>query len=177
MLDDLAVGVAAHPADAAGRGPTGGRAPPPASARRHVAAHDDRVRTGEGVVGEDRVERRQVAVDVVERGDDGHPQEPTTPARRVGWSGRRYHSLIMRRSTRIAPRAVPPTPRAADAARTLGEPELDDRVRAGAAHRGRHRAARQRHVDRDPFLLGVDRQHGRGVLELARQREVVRGAS
>ncbi len=70
-------------------------------------------------------------------------------------------------------------PRAALRARalSLGQAELHDRVGAGAAGLLGLRAAAQRQVDRDPLVLGVDVQDGRaGVLELARQREEVRGA-
>src|SRR6185295_1635006 len=59
----------------------------------------------------------------------------------------------------------------------LREPELDDRVSPGPAGLLRPRPARQRQVDRDALGLAVDVQHGRArVLELARQREEVRGA-
>jgi hypothetical protein len=74
--DDLAVGVAAHPPhrqrerrqaveDLHGQRP-----------RRDVAAHDDGVRAGERIVGEHRLERGQIAVDVVERRDDAHTVRP-----------------------------------------------------------------------------------------------------
>ena len=79
VRDDLAIGVAAHPADGqveAGQAVEDLRRQRP---RRDVAAHDDGVRAGEGGVGEDRVERRQVAVDVVEGGDDAHAAGPRTP--------------------------------------------------------------------------------------------------
>ena len=114
VRDDLAVGVAAHPAHGQLE-----RAEPVEDlgrqrARGDVAADHHRVGASEGVVGEDRVERRQVAVDVVERGDDAHTEGPDGARGARCWppgsSGSRYHSLILRRSTRMAPRALPPTP-------------------------------------------------------------------
>ncbi len=114
VRDDLAIGVAAHPPDGhveAGQAveDLGGQRP-----RGDVAADDDRVRTREGGVGEDGVEGRQVAVDVVERRDDAHTEGPDGAGGPCcvppGSSGSRYHSLMCRRSTRMAPRALPPTP-------------------------------------------------------------------
>ena len=75
-VDDLAVGVAAHPAH---------RQSEPAQAIEHlgghrpggdVAADDDGLGAGEGRIGEHGLERRQVAVHVVERGDDRHAAGP-----------------------------------------------------------------------------------------------------
>ena len=145
-VDHLAVGVAAHPAHAAGRAPPGGRGPRAGiGPDDDVAADDDRVGAGEGVVGEHRLERGQVAVDVVERGDDAHTEGPTA-RRRLLLAARLVGQAVPLLD--LAPLDADGAARraahagAAVAARALGEPEGDDRVRAGAAHLGRHRAAR-----------------------------------